>query len=77
MIKLENHSKIEYSVAEELIDNAIKSTIEMNAEIKTANDVLEVGNEFQLLGLNYVLVKSVRNDIKVYYKFQTQEKGAF
>lgn len=77
MIKLENHSNIKYSVATELNDSVIKSTIEMNAEIRTANDVLEVGSEFQLLGLTYLLIKSIRNDIKVYYMFQTQEKGAF
>ena len=77
MIKLDNHKEIVFSVANELTDNVIKSTIEMNAEINNPTNVLEVGNEFQLLGLTYLLIRAVRNGNKVYYKFETQEKGAF
>jgi len=72
MITFDGHDKIEYSVVDELISDTVESTLKLSATIKTADNFLEVGNVFVLLGRNYQLYKASRNkQLTVYYEFKT------
>lgn len=65
MIKLEGHQKIVYSQTFTLEG----SIIDMNADVSNKQQVLSVGSEFSLLGLKYILVKTVYKNNQVYYQF--------
>lgn len=72
MIKFDGHENIEYSVVDELVDTTVESTLKLSATLKSANNFLEVGNVFVLLGRNYQLYKASRNkQLTVYYEFKT------
>lgn len=70
MIKFENHSNIKYSVTTEVENDELKICADMNASIKTKNDLLEVGNDFIIDGVSLKLVKSVRQGSEAYYRFE-------